>query len=66
MDSNLNAPQYHDEQAAYEYVEAHLWPRGPVCPHCGNCDQKKIGRLQGKKRSHRPSQVQRVPWASSR
>ena len=49
MDSSLNAPQYRDEHAAYEYVEAHLWPHGPVCTHCGNCDQKKIGRLQGKR-----------------
>jgi transposase-like protein len=48
MDSVLNAPQFHDEAAAYEYVEQHLWPTGPVCPHCGNCDAKKIGRLNGK------------------
>ncbi len=39
MNSNLNAPHFHDEQAAYAYVEAILWPNGPVCPHCGNCDQ---------------------------
>ena len=29
-----------------------LWPEGPVCPHCGNCDDKQIGRLTGK--SSRP------------
>lgn len=29
-------------------MEAELWPDGPICPHCGNWDQKKIGRLQGK------------------
>jgi transposase-like protein len=46
--SSLNAPHYQNEQAAYEYVETHLWPNGPVCPHCGNCDAKKIGRLNGK------------------
>ncbi|MDP2331174.1 MAG: IS1595 family transposase [Reyranella sp.] len=43
--SVLSAPQFQDENAAFEYVEAHLWPRGPVCPHCG--ERKKIGRLQG-------------------
>jgi transposase-like protein len=48
MNSNLNAPQYTDEQAAYDYIEAHLWPNGPVCPHCGNCDQTRITKLNGK------------------
>jgi transposase-like protein len=48
MTSILQAPQFHNEAAAYEYVERHLWPEGPVCPHCGNCDQKRIGRLNGK------------------
>lgn len=48
MNSNLSAHHYHDEQAAYDYVESYLWPTGPVCPHCGNCDSKKIGRLNGK------------------
>jgi transposase-like protein len=46
--SSINAPQYQSEEAAYEFVEAWLWPSGPVCPHCGNCDQTKIGRLNGK------------------
>lgn len=48
MSSILNAPYFHDEAAAYEYVEAHLWPNGPVCPHCGNCESSRIGRLTGK------------------
>jgi transposase-like protein len=48
MNSNLNAPHFKDENAAYEYVEAHLWPAGPVCPHCGNCDQARIHKLAGK------------------
>jgi transposase-like protein len=46
--STLNAPQFRDEQAAYHYVEAILWPHGPVCPHCGNCAQDRITLLQGK------------------
>lgn len=46
--SVLEAPRFHKEEAAFEYVEAHLWPNGPVCPHCGNVDAAKIGRLQGK------------------
>jgi transposase-like protein len=48
MNSNLNAPQFRDEQAAYDYVEAQLWPNGPVCPHCANCAQDRITLLQGK------------------
>lgn len=46
--STLNAPQFRDEQSAYDYVEALLWPNGPVCPHCGNCAQDRITKLQGK------------------
>jgi transposase-like protein len=48
MTSVLNFPHFHDEAAAYSYVEAILWPNGPFCPHCGNCDAAKIGRLNGK------------------
>ena len=48
----LAAPHFHNEEAAFAYVEAHLWPEGPVCPHCGNCEDKRIGRLTGK--SSRP------------
>jgi transposase-like protein len=33
--SILSHPWFHDEQAAFDYVEAALWPQGPVCPHCG-------------------------------
>ena len=35
MASVLSAPHFHDEAAAFEHVEALLWPTGPVCPHCG-------------------------------
>ena len=37
--SVLSAKHFHDERAAYEFVEAHLWPRGPVCPHCGGVER---------------------------
>jgi transposase-like protein len=42
----LSAPHFHNEEAAFAYVEAHLWPNGPVCPHCG--ETARIGRLTGK------------------
>jgi transposase-like protein len=44
--SVLNAPQFQNEAAAFAYVEAHLWPEEPVCPHCGSGD--RVGRLNGK------------------
>lgn len=46
--SILSAPHFQNEEAAFEYVEARIWPTGPNCPHCGNVDAAKIGRLQGK------------------
>ena len=46
--SVLSAQHFQNEEAAFEYVEARLWPKGPTCPHCGNADAAKIGRLQGK------------------
>jgi transposase-like protein len=46
MSSGLSAPHFHDEEAAYAYVEARIWPQGPVCPHCGGVD--RIGKMGGK------------------
>jgi transposase-like protein len=46
--SVFNAPQFQSEAGAFAYVEAHLWPEGPVCPHCGNCDAKRIRKMEGK------------------
>src|SRR5438874_6390006 len=47
MQSHLSAAHFHSEEAAYEYVEARLWPDGPVCPHCG-ATSEQVGRLLGK------------------
>src|SRR5215217_8201314 len=33
--SPLSAAHFQNEQAAYEHVEAMLWPNGAICPHCG-------------------------------
>jgi transposase-like protein len=46
--SVLSKLRFHNEQAAFDYVEAQLWAAGPTCPHCGNADAAKIGRLSGK------------------
>jgi transposase-like protein len=44
--SALSAPQFQTETAAFAYVEAALWPNGPICPHCE--DTERIGKLSGK------------------
>jgi transposase-like protein len=46
MSSVLSAKHYHDEAAAYAWVEARLWPDGPICPHCGGIE--RIGKMGGK------------------
>ena len=42
----LSAAHFQNEAAAFEYVEAKLWPAGPVCHHCG--ERERIGKLAGK------------------
>jgi transposase-like protein len=37
---------FHDESAAFEYLERALWPTGAVCPHCGTIG--RATKLQGK------------------
>jgi transposase-like protein len=48
MTSVLSAKHYHDEDAAFAYVERHVWPKGPTCPHCGCYDKKRLKRMGGK------------------
>ena len=45
-ESILSQPQFHNEQSAYDFVEARIWPRGAVCPHCGGVERNK--KLAGK------------------
>lgn len=49
--SVLSDIRFHNEEAAFEYVESKLWPKGPVCPHC-QATGDKIGRLSGKTTRH--------------
>lgn len=44
--SNLSAKHFHDEAAAYAWVEARVWPNGAVCPHCGGSE--RISPMKGK------------------
>jgi transposase-like protein len=45
MKSVLSDKHFHNEQAAYDFVEARLWPNGPVCPHCKGSD--RISKMGG-------------------
>jgi len=47
MASVLSAAHFHNEEAAYAFVEARLWPDGPICPRCG-ATEEHVGRLNGK------------------
>src|ERR1700691_3356559 len=47
MSSILTAPHFHSELAAYDYIEGRLWPNGPICPHCGNTNPKRVYVLKG-------------------
>src|SRR2546428_60494 len=44
--SILEKETLQNEAAAYAWVEARLWPNGPVCPHCGGVD--RISKMKGK------------------
>jgi transposase-like protein len=52
--SDLSNPIFHDESTAREWLEARIWPHGPVCPHCGVVDQATL--MKGE--SHRPGLYQ--------
>lgn len=44
--SILSKPYFHNEEAAYEFVESKLWPHGATCPKCG--ERKRVSKMQGK------------------
>jgi transposase-like protein len=46
MKSVISDKHFHNEEAAYAFVEARLWPNGPICPHCGGFD--RISKMGGK------------------
>jgi transposase-like protein len=44
--SICHAKWLHSEPTAYRWVEARVWPDGPVCPHCGGT--ASISKMNGK------------------
>jgi transposase-like protein len=55
MTANLQNPIFTDETKAREWLEARVWPHGPVCPHCGSTGHD-VTALNGK--AHRPGVYQ--------
>ena len=51
--ADLQNPIFNDLTKAREALELVRWPNGPWCPHCGNSDEAKIAKVEGKKQSHR-------------
>ena len=55
MTANLQNPIFTDETKAREWLEARVWPQGPICPHCGVTGDD-VTALEGK--AHRPGLYQ--------
>ncbi len=55
MTANLQNPIFTDETKAREWLEARVWPQGPICPHCGATGED-VTALNGK--AHRPGVYQ--------
>ena len=52
--SDFSNPIFHNETKARKWLEARLWPDGPICPKCGVIDEATL--MKGK--SHRPGLYQ--------
>jgi len=60
MKSILTEKHFYDEAAAYEYVEARIWPNGPVCTHCGATDRiYPLKNVRSKPSKKNPEGVER-------
>lgn len=46
MSSLLSQKHLQNEDAAYAWVERHVWPDGPTCPKCG--EKERVSKLKGK------------------
>ena len=44
--SLLSQKHLQNEEAAYKWVEAQIWPNGAQCPHC--FEQKRVSKMEGK------------------
>lgn len=44
--SVLSEKYFHNEKAAYKFVEKRIWPNGATCPKCG--ERKRVSLMKGK------------------
>src|SRR3546814_836832 len=51
---DISDPIFSNVDKAREHLEQVRWPKGPVCPHCG--EKERVHRLKGK--SHRAGLIQ--------
>lgn len=45
MKSAISDKHFHNEAAAYAFVEARLWPNGAICPKCG--ERERVSKMGG-------------------
>src|ERR1700730_3198380 len=45
MSPLLSQKHLQDEEEAYAWVEARVWPNGPICPHCKGTE--RISKMHG-------------------
>ena len=64
MKSELSALHFHNEEAAFAYVEAKLWPHGSGCPPRGVIDA--AGSIEWQERPSWLVEVLRMPQAIHR
>lgn len=48
--SILSKPYFHDEEAAFRFVEGLIWSNGPICPKCGGVDRISAIKANPEKR----------------
>jgi transposase-like protein len=51
---NITAPQFTNEAAARQHLEALRWPNGPFCPHCGSVNATRLPAVRGRKTKANP------------
>jgi len=50
--ADIQNAAFTNDDKARDALEAIRWPDGPICPQCGNADQDKLAKGEGK--AHRP------------
>ena len=54
---DIFAPRFQSEDAARAHLEGIHWPEGPLCPHCGSDNAKRLPPQKGRKTKAHPEGV---------